>query len=255
MIRGLIALVTAIASLSANATTQPPRVAIIIDDIGYRHQQDQAALALPEQMAFAIIPGTEHGRTVGETAVRQGREVLVHLPMEAIGVGENRLGPVSIDHTDDEFAVRRTLRDALQELPFAIGLNNHMGSRLTQERRPLLWLMESKLCRRYLYFVDSYTTRHSVALATADALSVPAVRRDVFLDHDQSPQAIDAQVRRLIQVARQQGYALAIAHPHASTLEALQALPERLQHYGIELVAPSALVGDPSTRRSLAEAD
>ncbi|MEL7311583.1 MAG: divergent polysaccharide deacetylase family protein [Pseudomonadota bacterium] len=255
MIRGLLIALALSAFTSANAATPPPKVAIIIDDIGYRYQQDRQALQLPTEIAFAIIPGSDHGRALGEAAVQQGREVLVHLPMEPVGVANARLGPVAIDHTDDELAVRRTLRAAMEELPFATGLNNHMGSRLTQERRPMLWLMESILCRRDLYFVDSYTTRHSVALATADALSIPAVRRDVFLDHVQTPAAIEVQVRRLVHLARQQGQALAIAHPHAPTLDALRALPRLLQAQGIELVAPSALVGDPSSRGMVAEAD
>lgn len=234
--------------LGSAAVADTPRIAIIIDDIGYRKSQDQQALDLPREFALAVIPGSDHGYSIGAAAARQGREVLVHLPMAPVHSHSHTLGPVALRSDADRLSVIRALDTALQELPFATGLNNHMGSLLTQQREPMQWLMAALRCRKDLYFVDSYTTEHSVALDTAMDYSVPAVRRDVFLDHDTSEAAIAGEVARLIRLARRQGHALAIAHPHPQTLAALRALPQQLRERGVELVAPSALLGmsDPT---------
>ncbi|MEM6818223.1 MAG: divergent polysaccharide deacetylase family protein [Pseudomonadota bacterium] len=238
--RILLCLLACFAYSGAAAT--PPRVAIILDDIGYRHSADHRALDLPPEIAFAVIPGSEHGRILGATAVQQGREVLIHLPMEPLTPHPRSLGPLSLSEDADELSVRRVLDAALEELPFAHGVNNHMGSRLTQQPTHMRWLMETIVCKRNLYFVDSYTTERSVALAAARDHAVPAARRDVFLDHDLDPAAIEYQVQRLVRLARQRGHALAIGHPHDVTLNALHALPQLLQEHGIELVSPSELI-------------
>jgi len=225
-----------------SAAASPPRIAIILDDIGYRHSADLRALDLPPEIAFAVIPGSVHGRVLGAAAVQQGREVLIHLPMEPLAPHPRSLGPLSLSGDADEISVRRVLDAALEELPFAHGLNNHMGSRLTQQPTHMRWLMETLVCKRNLYFVDSYTTERSVAMAAARDHAVPAARRDVFLDHDLDPAAIEYQVERLVRLATQRGHALAIGHPHDATLAALHALPQLLQKHGIELVSPGELI-------------
>ena len=236
------ALVAAGALAAAATANEGPRVAVILDDIGYRQVEDLGALTLAPEIAFAVIPGSSHGRQIGAAAARQGREVLVHLPMAALGASDHHLGPHGLGREADEWAVRRAVAAARRELPFASGLNNHMGSHLTGQHEPMRWLMESLRCTRDLYFVDSYTTAESVALTAALAHAIPALRRDVFLDNDPAPPAVAAELERLLRLAEERGHALAIAHPHPATLDVLYALPQLLQQRGIRLVRPSELL-------------
>ena len=221
-----------------------PRIAIIIDDIGYRRAQDEQVLALPRSIAMAVIPGSPHGSQMAREAVAQQREVLVHLPMEAMhdDAAQFARHDDALHSGDDEQQLRRRLQRALVQVPGATGINNHRGSKLTQTTRSMRWLMHALACQRTLYFIDSYTSADSVALAEARRALVPATRRHVFLDHEPHADAIDAQIERLMDKAEQQGFALAIGHPLPATLIALTDLESRLAARGIELVSPGALV-------------
>ena len=129
----------------------------------------------------------------------------------------------------------------LQDVPQASGVNNHRGSLLTRHPGHMGWLMEELQNHGGLFFVDSYTTRHSVALALAREAGVPAVRRDVFLDNVRQPDAIAAAFERLKRRARANGAAVGIGHPYPETLAFLeQALPA-LAEQGFELVPLRAL--------------
>ncbi|MEO0574088.1 MAG: divergent polysaccharide deacetylase family protein, partial [Pseudomonadota bacterium] len=189
-----------------------------------------------------------HGTHVAARAAQQEREVLLHLPMQALqdatGVGTSLKNGLQV--TTSERGLRRYLAHALQQVPGAIGINNHRGSRLTQHTGAMRVLMRALACQRNLYFIDSYTTAESVALAEAQRAAVPSTRRHVFLDNDPNRLAVDAQIDRLIQMAQERGFAVAIGHPKPATLAALRRLPERLNQSGISLVAPGELVSIPA---------
>lgn len=246
MIRALLTVVS-LCVAGAAAGAPAPRVAIIIDDIGYRWQDAQTVLDLPRQIAVAVIPGSPHGTRVAAHAAKQRREVLLHLPMQALqdvtGAGRTTEHGLQVNTSDHD--LRQYLAQSLQKVPEAIGINNHRGSRLTQDTGSMRGLMRALACHRNLYFIDSYTTADSVALAEAQRALVPATRRHVFLDNDPNPQAVDAQIERLISLAHRRGFAVAIGHPRPATLAALQMLPERLDALGITLVAPGELVSIP----------
>jgi uncharacterized protein len=217
----------------------PPQLAILIDDLGYNLPLGRQALALPGPITVAVIPFTPHARTLSAEAEQAGIEVMLHQPMEgSVGRPASR-GELTLDM--DEASFRAALRNALAEVPQAAGLNNHQGSRLTAHAEPMQWLME-ELRDLSLYFVDSRTTAESVALEQAQAHEIPALPRDLFLDHVPQRQVIEQQFQRALSRARQQGHALLIAHPYPESLRFLaEALPE-LPAYGIEVVSLGDLI-------------
>jgi len=227
-------------ALQANAAGQP-RIAIIIDDVGYTLSLGRRATDLPGAVSIAILPAAPRGKQLAEEANAAGKEVLLHLPLEAIhddGLAEP--GEISLDMSRGEFA--RTFARDMQSVPYAIGVNSHRGSLLTQHPGHMSWLMEEITAYGDLIFVDSYTTHESVALRLANESGVPAVKRDVFLDPDESPATVAREFERLKKLARAKGLAVGIGHPHLATLELLEQELPRLAAEGIELISISELV-------------
>ena len=214
-----------------------PAISIIIDDIGYRHSGDQRALDLPGPVAYAIMPHAPFARIMSDLAAKNGKEVLVHLPMEADEARQNEfLGPGALmsGMGRDEFL--RTLDLNLRSVPGAIGVNNHMGSLLTRRPAQMEWLMDSLRVHNKFY-VDSMTSNQSIASAVALLKDVPNLRRDVFLDNEHDAGDIQTQFDELINVARRRGRALAIGHPHPETIAVLENRLRELDAYGVTLVS------------------
>lgn len=227
---------------AGTAVADKPRIAIIIDDVGYRLQEDRRLLSLPREIAISVLPFSPHGRRIAELAHAQQRLLMLHLPMQSMGhqSSQELHGALALDTTRD--SLRATLAASLAAVPDARGINNHMGSLLTRHPGHMRWLMQALACHRNLFFIDSYTTHHSVALAEARRETVPSTRRDVFLDDDVSPAAVSEQFERLVSIAERRGQALAIGHPLPGTLDVLEALLASLPARGIELVSPEALL-------------
>jgi hypothetical protein len=237
-----LAAFTLLASLPAvRAGDDLPAVAIIIDDIGYRHRLDREAAALPGPLAISILPHSPHAAEIAALAEASGKEIMLHLPMEAERGTETGLGPGALTLGMDRVALMRTLNQGLRSVPSAIGVNNHMGSLLTRDARHMQWLMES-LRLRNLFFVDSVTSDRSIAAEMAAREGVPNLRRDVFIDNDRDAGNLQAEFDELIRTARRRGSALAIGHPHAETLAFLRALLPDLKGHGVRLVSVSDLL-------------
>lgn len=235
----LIALLHAGPGMAADA----PRIAIIIDDLGYQFSSGRRALALPGPVSFAILPDAPRAAVLARFAGEQNKEVLLHLPMQATGDRQASLHTMTLDMSRDQLA--STIDAALATVPNAIGINNHRGSLITQHPGLMRWLMEEIGMRERLFFVDSFTTHESVAMQIAAEAGVRAVKRDVFLDSDPDPTIIRAEFERLKALARKQGYAVAIGHPYDATLTFLEAELPTLSAQGIELVPVSELVAVP----------
>ncbi len=210
--------------LSAAAAAEPPlarpAIGILIDDLGDQLEAGREAVALPGPVAYAELPGTPHAETLARLAHASDKEVLLHLPMDAASGKALGPGAVTLEMGEAEFT--RAVERDLESVPHSGGVNNHMGSLLTRHPGHMRWLMEILRARPGLYFVDSRTTDKTVAQQLADELGIPNTRRDVFLDDDPDPQAIEHQFDRLLQLARRQGTAIAIGHPHADTLRVLR---------------------------------
>ena len=136
---------------------QPAQVALIIDDIGYR-KSDVQALYLPGNISYAILPHTPYGKTLALKAQAQKNDVILHIPMEA--KNGKKLGPGALTSAMNESGIRKSLAHAFAEIPFALGINNHMGSKLTELYQPMAWTMQF-LRERNLMFIDSMTTNAS----------------------------------------------------------------------------------------------
>lgn len=222
-------------------TFERPRIALIIDDLGYGLAAGRRAIELPGPVACAVLPATPRARVLAEIAAEHGKEVLLHLPLQAQNArGAVDPGALHMDMSRESFAA--AFAENIAAVPHVAGVNNHRGSLLTRHPGHMRWLMEELNARDGLFFVDSYTTHQSVALQAAAEAGVPAARRDVFLDVDRSTAAVASAFERLKTLARRRGSAIGIAHPYPETLEFLeQALP-RLSADGYELVSLRELI-------------
>lgn len=217
-----------------------PAVTIIIDDIGNRLAADSSAIALPGAVSYAILPHTPYARRMARLVHELGKDVLVHIPMEACHE-RDLLGPGALlrSMTHDEFLA--SVAHSIAAVPYAVGVSNHMGSVLTADHHAMQWLMAA-LQPTGLFFLDSYTSAESVALSSARDYQVPYLRRDVFLDNDHSKAAIRYQFKRLLTIAHKKGHAIAIGHPYPETIAVLSELLPQLNRQGIRLIGIRAML-------------
>lgn len=197
----------------------PPAVILVIDDIGYDYQLGKRAIALPGAIHYAILPERKNSAKLAKLAYQQGKEVLLHAPMSTIN-GQSP-GPLALTPALNRENFISTLNQQLASIPQALGVNNHMGSQLTQLNNPMSWLM-SVLKKRQLYFLDSRTTAETVAQQHAQLAQLPNLKRDIFLDNSRKPADIRRQFEKLLSIADENGHAVAIGHPYPETLAVLE---------------------------------
>ncbi len=203
-----------------------PRVAIIIDDIGYDAQIAEKFIGLKAAITLSILPHSPHQREIIRMAREKGLDMMLHLPMEPLEYPAVNPGPGALLSTMTPDVLIRQLNDDLDAVPYIKGVNNHMGSRMTASSDQMNQIL-SGIKKRALFFIDSRTTIDSQARSSARLFQVPFAERDVFLDNIQEPDAIRRQLRLLLQKAASRGQALAIGHPHNMTLQILkEELPE-----------------------------
>lgn len=236
----LLAVALAVVCLPCSAE-HSPRIAIIIDDVGYQASASLRAIDLPGPVACAILPDAPRARQLAKAAADGGKEVLLHLPMDAVG-GDQLAEPSQVTLDMSRASFKSMVNAALDAVPHAVGVSNHRGSLLTRHPGHMRWLMEEMQLREDLFFVDSYTTHESVAMQIAAEAGVSAVKRDVFLDNDRSETAIAREFERLKSLATKHGNAVAIGHPYEATLAFLEKELPRLAEQGFELVPVSELV-------------
>ena len=233
----------------ALADEPAPRMVIIIDDLGNNRRLGEAAINLPGNLTFSVLPGLPWSTHLAELAHATGREVMLHMPMD--NHGQFPLGPMGLKHDMAPTQWRSILEQALSDVPHASGLNNHMGSLLTEYSEPMEVVMEA-LAGRDLYFIDSVTSSDSVAYATARAHGIPALRRHVFLDHEQTDAFISGQFGQALGIMERQGWVILIGHPYPETIDFLNWVLPLLDETGVEVVTPSELI---LSQRRLTRAD
>jgi len=219
--------------------SRKPLVAIVIDDMGNRQNTGKALLALDLPLSFSFLPSTPFSEELQQEAQARGRDILLHLPLEPMDPKWNP-GPGTLTTAMDPETMKAIFREDLQAVPKAIGVNNHMGSRFTsnpQAMRTLLAMVQA----RNLFFLDSVTAANSVAYDLARDMGVKAERRTVFLDNDQNPDKIMAQLDLLVRLAGEHGQAVGIGHPYPATVEALRRYQTQLRTR-TEMVGISRLV-------------
>jgi len=196
-------------------------LALVIDDIGYSKSRGTRAIELPGAVTIGVLPFAPHTESLVRHAARHGKDVIVHQPMEPHPGPHvrNENGTLTLGMPPVEFAA--TLVAALDAVPTRVGISNHTGSLLTAHRTPMLHVMR-EINQRGLFFLDSRTSAHTVALEVAREHGVPAIRRDVFLDHVRTTDAIHQAFEKSLRVARRKGHAVVIAHPYGVTLSYLE---------------------------------
>jgi hypothetical protein len=218
-----------------------PRVAIVIDDLGDSLETAKRVLALEPAVTVAVIPFRAASSAVAAAAVAGGREVILHLPLEPEQHAAMNGGSGFLRTSMQPDAIEQQLERDLRAVPYIVGVNGHMGSRFTSDARAMQALLGA-LRERGLFFLDSKTSAESVAAEVAARLQVPFAERSVFLDHDPEPAAVAGALATAARLARQAGQAIAIGHPHESTLAALAGWLPEIARQGIEVVPVSALV-------------
>lgn len=218
-----------------------PRIAIIMDDLGINFTNSSAAINLDLPITCAIIPGEQFSNQMMELAHKNGREIIVHLPMEPVNYPQNNPGELALftSQTDTELAERTN--QLLTLIPYASGVNNHMGSAFTQHADKMdIVLAEIK--KRQLFFVDSLTIGSSVAYHEAQRMEIPTARRDVFLDNERNVGKIALQLDDLVRIATTAHSAIGICHPYPETIVALTEFSSKLKTLNLDIVPASQLV-------------
>ena len=198
---------------------------------------------------MSVLPSAPRARTLAQLAYESGKEVLLHLPLQAYD-DDARAEPAEIVMDMGRARVSDTFQQALEAVPHVVGVNSHRGSLLTRHPGHMAWLMQEIAAREQLFFIDSFTTHQSVALQIAEENGVDAIRRDIFLDPDRNPATVAREFERLKAIARKRGYAIGIGHPYPATLELLERELPRLAEEGFQLVRVSELV-EPTAESAL----
>jgi polysaccharide deacetylase 2 family uncharacterized protein YibQ len=224
------------------------RAAIVIDDMGNDLEAAHKLLALNYPLTFSVLPYLHYSQMIAQEAHRSGHEVMLHLPMEPERNTHASPGEGAILVGMNAAEVQRIVENDLDSVPYVAGVNNHMGSRATQDTALMADVMKI-LGDHRLYFIDSRTTAKSTALDEARRQRLPAFYRAVFLDDTETVPYTLGQLQEFRQRVEQEGMALAIGHPHPTTIAALAKFLPELERADIEMVAPSQIVRLPEVAR------
>jgi len=226
------------ASTTVADSIHQPTIAIIIDDMGNQYQNGLDLVRLPYPLTLSFLPGRPYTKKLSTLATQHHKEIMLHSPMEnSLGL---KLGLGGLRENMSEQEIKSTLTNSFKAIPNMIGINNHMGSKLTTKPIIMKWVME-QVKQHPFYFVDSRTSADSVAAQTAEAFHIPNLSRDVFLDHQQTRKFVQKQFLKLIKIAKEKGSAIAIAHPHKVTVDYLSWALPKLDEKGIRLATVSAI--------------
>ena len=206
-------------------------IGIVIDDFGYRNDEiSDGFLELDARLTYAIIPGHRYSTSFGEKAVESGHEVIVHMPMENTGktYGEEEL--VLMTAMDNE-TIQRRLNSAIEEIPTAIGMNNHQGSKASADQN-IMSNVAKVMKERGLFFLDSRTTIETIGETTMEVFGVPTARRNIFLDNEDDEEKIEKQLMKLVKRSEEVGSAIGIGHVKPKTLNVLSDQIPKLKKKG-----------------------
>lgn len=217
-----------------------PKIAIIIDDLGYDSSLAKAFMRVELPFTFSVLPFAPHTRLIALKARKEKRETMLHLPMEPINYPAVNPGDGVLLVSMDRERILEIVKTDLSQTPFVSGVNNHMGSRFTASEEKMAVVL-GELKTRDLYYIDSRTTGSSVAYRVAKKMALRTANRDIFLDNDLSENALRIQMERLLSLARHRGRAIGIGHPHKETLLLLKKYEMTLNNEA-EVVPVSHLV-------------
>lgn len=221
------------------------KLAIVIDDFGYNGEGTEEMLALPIPFTAAVMPFSENSVENAEKAAEASKEIIIHMPMEALQGKPEWVGKKGIfrNMTDDE--IKALVKEAYDVLPNAVGMNNHMGSAIMEDTRCLGAVLD-ELKARNGFFIDSVTTAKSQGRTLTEEKGVPFFARSVFLDSTNDVETVKKNLRKAAEIALRDGKALAIGHvgPEGGnvTVKAIQDLIPELEQEGITFVTAGDLI-------------
>lgn len=216
------------------------KLAIILDDLGNDRRVAEEIFDMPYPLTISVLPNHEHSQEIAEEAERRGYQVMLHLPMQAVATEKPEAQELRPGMPAGE--VSKLVNQFLQDIPGAVGVNNHQGSEATSDPALMRELMPV-LRDHHLFYIDSRTTAATVAYDTAQSSRVPSAFRNVpFLDDVTEVGAVRKQLELALRGAREKGEAVAIGHPHPATLQALREGLPNAQLEGVRLAFASELV-------------
>ena len=218
-----------------------PRLAFIIDDIGYTDLMAERLRDLGIPLTAAVIPSAPYARSEAEKIHKYGLQEIIHLPMQPKDPANHHPRDQFILSDSSPLEITALIQNGQAMVPFARGLNNHMGSLITASPKMMRLVLES-VKKAGLFFIDSKTTYETVGFDLAKEMKIKTMIRDVFLDDEQNYAYSSSQIKRLVELAGKNGRALAIGHPFESTLAALRDAVPWLKQQKIEIVFASALL-------------
>ncbi len=216
-------------------------IAVIVDDCGYSLQPCDVSATLTAPVTFSVLPDLAHSQEVAQCVHDNGREVMLHLPMEPNNNSDKYPEDYIIKTTMRKTKVERILAESLRSVPYAAGVNNHMGSKATEDTN-IMTIILTALKKEGLFFVDSLVTDLSVGRKVASELQVPFSKRDVFLDNINERSAIEKQFAHLADLARKNGYAIGIGHARGLSLQIIKEQTELLEKEGFKFVTVQELI-------------
>lgn len=218
----------------------PPKVAFIIDDLGYETEVAKKMMELEFPIALSILPFLQYSEFIAEEGKKKNQEIMLHIPMEPNNSDADP-GPGAIKSYMSEEEIRQAVRGSIFNFPYVVGVNNHMGSKITEDRKIMKIILEE--IKRYdLFFIDSVTTRNSIAYEVAQEMEIKSAVRSVFLDNENGIEYIKGQMLEIQETALREGEVIAIGHGRINTFYVLKLITPELIKAGIEIVPVSELV-------------
>ncbi|OIP99018.1 MAG: hypothetical protein AUK35_08575 [Zetaproteobacteria bacterium CG2_30_46_52] len=197
-------------------------LALIIDDVGYDMHALERLLALPFTITVSVLPDAPYAEEAARMAHQHGVKVMLHMPMQTSNPKYKHKMEQFYLHTNmSQAQFTKVFEDALAKVPYAEGVNNHMGSMLTSDAKSMQWLMA--LCEKHrLFFVDSRTSSKSVAADYANRANIDWNSRDIFLDHSVEPAKLKHAWESAMDCVQRNDHCVMLAHPHKETIQFLE---------------------------------
>lgn len=226
------------ANTSEVSPREKPVVAIIIDDVGYDMKNLKKLLNFSEPLTLSILPYSPHAMESARLIHKKGKEVMLHLPMEPEDYPEADPGKGAILTSMTESEIAAIITGDLQRVPFAKGVNNHMGSKATADEDTMRNTLRNL---QGLFFVDSRTTTATMAYELAKKMNIPTAEKTLFIDHEVDTKYAVDKIMKLGEKALKNGSALGIGHNKENTYKALKIALPRLEKKGVNVVSASRI--------------
>ncbi len=228
------------------------KMAIIIDDFGGDVKGVEPFLAGEIPITVAIMPFHEHAKEQAIQAHEAGLEVIIHMPMEPKQGKASWLGPNAITSDLTEQEIKKRVQQAIENVPYAVGMNNHMGSKIVEDQKIMKSILEV-VHENKLYFLDSGTSNESVIPELAEKMNIPFIKRDIFIDDSLSSQyEVEQQIDKLMKISQRNGQAVGIGHVGVKGFETFSAVEngwKKIKQNEMKLVFLSELMDYPLTHQ------